>query len=56
MEKIPILLYHDLCSATNKAKDNFETTFQNFAVQKFANSKFHSSCLPAEEIFSWMPV
>ena len=33
MDKIPILLYHSLCSPTDKNADNFAVTFENFKQQ-----------------------
>ena len=33
MNKIPILLYHDFCSGTDKSKDNFCVTWENFKQQ-----------------------
>jgi peptidoglycan/xylan/chitin deacetylase (PgdA/CDA1 family) len=33
MDKIPILLYHDFCSETDKSKDNFAVTWDNFKKQ-----------------------
>ncbi len=33
MNKIPILLYHDFCSETDKSKDNFCVTWDNFKAQ-----------------------
>ena len=33
MNKIPVLLYHDLCSETDKSKDNFAITWDHFKQQ-----------------------
>jgi peptidoglycan/xylan/chitin deacetylase (PgdA/CDA1 family) len=33
MEKIPILLYHAFCADTDKTKDNFTVTWENFKQQ-----------------------
>lgn len=33
MDKIPILLYHDFCSETDKSKNNFAVTWDNFKKQ-----------------------
>lgn len=33
MDKIPILLYHNLCSETDKSADNFSVTFSRFKEQ-----------------------
>ncbi|MBI5874117.1 MAG: polysaccharide deacetylase family protein [Candidatus Omnitrophica bacterium] len=33
MNKVPILLYHDFCSETDKSKNNFAVTWENFKSQ-----------------------